>query len=72
MQCSCRRDSDSDERASVARGEEELLHAPVRGLGDVDLGLRTARELVRAGELAEVSTGTADHTQHLALERHFE
>ena len=37
--------------------QEQLLHAPVGGLGGVDLVFRGAGELVRAGELLEVAPG---------------
>src|SRR5438552_18781742 len=54
------------------RLEQQLLHAPVRGLGDVDFILRRAGELVAAGKFLEVASRPADHAQHLALERQLE
>src|SRR5438552_6597547 len=54
------------------RLEQQLLHAPVRGFGDVDFILRRAGELVTAGKFLEVASRPADHAQHLALERQLE
>src|SRR6476660_7860985 len=54
------------------RAQQKLLHSPVRGLGGVNLVLRRARQLVDARKLAELTSGTANYAQHLALERHLE
>src|SRR5262245_44285260 len=52
--------------------QEQLLHAPIRSLADVQLTLRGARERVRTGELPEVAAGATDHPQHRAIERNLE
>src|SRR5262245_58911375 len=55
-----------------SRLQQQLLHPPVGGLGRIDLILRRAGELMRAGELLQVASRLADHAQHLALERDLE
>jgi hypothetical protein len=51
--------------------QEQLLHAPTRRLGDVQLTLGRARERVRTGELAEVAAGTIDRTRSALRHKSF-
>src|SRR4030095_14283557 len=50
----------------------QLLHPPVRRLGDVQLTLRGTGERVRTGKLPEVAAGATDYPQHRAVERNLE
>ena len=52
--------------------QQQLLHAPVRRLADVELALRRAGECMRAGEFPEVSPCAAEDTEHRAVECHLE
>src|SRR2546426_357454 len=59
-------------RGSSLRAQQQLLHAPVGGFGDVDFVLGRARQLVGAGELSEQAAGAADDSEDLAVERDLE
>ena len=52
--------------------KDQLLHAPIRGLGGVDFVLRGAGQRVGAGELFELASGAADDPEHFPVERHLE
>src|SRR5882672_7651391 len=59
-------------RSSVVispRMEQQLLRAPVQELGDVELVLRRAGELVNPAELLERLARAAEPALHLAVER---
>ena len=49
--------------------QQQLLHAPVQQLGDVQHVLRRAGDLVDPAELLELAARRADHAEHLAVER---
>src|SRR5215831_7403560 len=48
--------------------QDELLHAPVQDLGDVDLVLRGTGDLVNPSELLGLLARAAEIAQHLALQ----
>src|SRR5262245_42414893 len=52
---------------SRAGFQHELLRAPIQQLGDVELVLRGARELVDPTEFTERLADTAEIAQHLAV-----
>src|SRR5215831_9928790 len=55
-------------RLLLVRAQEELLHAPVQDLGDVDLVLRGTGDLVNPSELLGLLARAAEIAQHLALQ----
>ena len=52
--------------------KDQLLHAPIGCFRGVHFVIRGAGELVRAGKLLQLATGTANDSEHLTVERNFE
>src|SRR5262245_5853009 len=67
----CESGSDSPllrSRLLLLRPQHELLHAPVQDLGDVELVLGRAGDLVNPSELLGLLARAAEIAQHLALQ----
>src|SRR5262245_64263891 len=54
---------------ALIAADEQLLHAPVQDLGDVDFVLGRAGDLVDPAELLELLARLAQPTEHLAVKR---
>src|SRR5438876_386994 len=52
----------------TTRFENQLLYAPIQQFGDVEFGLRRARDFVDPTELLEVFAGFSEHAQDLAVQ----
>ena len=52
--------------------QPQLLYPPIGSFGYIDLVIGRTGERMRAGELAEIAPGPANHTQNFAIERDFE
>src|SRR5262249_37180312 len=51
--------------------QKQFLNAPIGSLSNVQFVFRRARKLMRAGKGSEQTSGTADHSKHLSVERDF-
>src|ERR1700722_19092117 len=58
----------SQAMTSSSRLQNQLLHAPVQELGDIQHVLRRTRHRVNPAELLQLLAGLAEHAQHLAVE----
>src|SRR5438067_13898306 len=54
---------------ALAWMKQQLLHAPVEELGNVEHVLRRAGDLVDPAELLQLLARFAEHAKHLAIER---
>ena len=66
-----RRTAEADQSLFLSRLrlQDQLLHAPVQELADVEHVLRRAGDRVDPAELLQLLAGLAEHAEHLAVER---
>src|SRR6267154_4358602 len=64
-----RRPGLTDSPALFRRVQNQLLHAPVEQLRDIEHVLRGAGDLVDPAELLQLFAGFAEHAEHLSVQR---